>query len=193
LVLAIPTTLFALVLFLHFWKGVPYGELTRDPNAIAALPFYNGLLSQAGIFLWAAAATICFFCAAAISGHSEHRELMRFLIGWGVLTLLLGVDDAFQIHERVLPEFGIPQEVMGVVYIGLTVLGILKFRGLIRQTPYALLAAALGFFAISQAFDAFWTWEPYPLLYEDGAKLMGIVFWLAYFFEVGRYTLVRVR
>jgi hypothetical protein len=64
-----------------------------------------------------------------------------------------------------------------------------KFYRLILKTDYFLLVIALFFFAISVALDLF----PYsgidPYFYEDGAKLVGIVSWLVYFFNTAEYSI----
>ena len=111
-ILALSAILLGMVLFLHFWKGIPIGKLTRDPLDLARLPFYTGFLSQIGIFLWSASAAVCFFSATVLSRHEDHQKLKQFLVVSALLTLLLGLDDAFQLHEVVLPYFGIPQMVV---------------------------------------------------------------------------------
>ena len=67
------------VLFLHYWKGIPIGKLTRDPAAIGELPVYTGFLSQIGIFFWSASAMVCLFCARILSKQAKHHRLKSFL------------------------------------------------------------------------------------------------------------------
>ena len=185
LVLAVSAILMGMVLFLHFWSGIPISRLTRDPVALGELSVYAGFLSQAGIFFWSASATLCLFSARVLSGNTEHQNLRLFLLVSGLLTLLLGLDDTFLLHEKVLPHFGIPQNLVLGSYAGFVLLYLFRFYPLILETEYVLLVIALSFFAVSVILDVL---EPPGIslfFFEDGAKLTGIVSWLAYFFRVG--------
>ena len=127
LILVVSAILLGMVLLLHFWKGIPISKLTRDPTAIAFLPAYTGFLSQIGIFLWSASATICFFSATVLSKGVDCQKLRRFLVASALLTLILGLDDAFLLHEKVLPRFGIPQIVTYCSYMGFVLLYFFSF------------------------------------------------------------------
>lgn len=186
-ILAVSAVLVGMVLFLHLWKGIPIGRLTRDPAAISGSPFYVGLLSQIGIFLWSAAAAICLFSANGLS-HTGNLKVKPFLIVSGLMTLVLGLDDAFLIHEEVMPHFfGVPPEAVFVSYALLILLFLVVFNSVILKTEYVLLVMALICFGASVASDVF---ESPGYLFEDGAKLVGIVSWLAYFFRTGTAALV---
>ncbi len=188
LILIVSAILMGMVLFLHFWEGIPIGELTRDPNVIGDLPVYTGFLSQIGIFLWSASATVCFFSVTILSGHARHRKLKRFLLVSGLLTLLLGLDAAFLIHETVLPHFNVPQNLVLGSYAGFVLLYLFRFYALIPETAYVLMATALFFFAVSVILEILQPPGINPYFFEDGAKLVGLVSWLAYFFRVAEYS-----
>lgn len=183
--LTVSAIIMGLVLFLHLWKGVPINRLTQDPTIIGGLAAYAGFLSQTGIFFWSATATLCFFSVALLWGFTEQRELRLFLLVSGLLTLLLGLDDAFLLHESVLPYFGIPQNFVLGSYVVFVMLYLLRFHQIIFQTDYILLAIALSFFGLSVILDVLNPPGINPFLFEDGSKLVGIVSWLAYFFSVG--------
>ena len=142
LILAVSAILMGVVLFIHFWTGIPIGKLTRDPATIGGLPVYTGFLSQIGIFFWAASSTLCFFAARVLSGHAKHHKFRRFLLVSGLLTLLLGLDDAFLLHETVLPHFGIPENLVLGSYAGFVLLYLVRFYPLIFETEYFLLVIA---------------------------------------------------
>lgn len=177
--------LLGVTLFLHVWRRVPLGSLTRDPNAIGGLPFHAGFLSQVGLFLWAAAAAVCLFCFGVVRGRPGLTLRARFFLASGALTLLLGLDDAFQLHELVFPALGIPQNVVLAGYAFLTLGYLVGFSKVIFDTEYAALGIALAFFAVSATLDVAPISGVDLVFYEDGAKLVGNVAWVAYFFSVG--------
>ncbi|HEY4542466.1 MAG TPA: hypothetical protein VIG66_08855 [Noviherbaspirillum sp.] len=180
LVACTSTALLAIVLLLQVWRDIPTEHLTRDPNAIFDVQMYIGFLSQAGIFVWAATAGICLFCARIASARAA-IELARFALAAGLVTLLLGLDDAFMLHEQFFPFLGIPEKMVYVLY-GVCVLAfLLRFRAQILQHDYLLLALALMLFALSVSLD--WL-QPEGIdifLVEDGAKMTGILSWSAFF------------
>jgi len=191
--MAVSAVLIGIVLVLHFGKEIRIGVLTRDPNAIGRLSVYEGFLSQIGIFFWSAAAAICFFSVTILSRVADCHKLKRFLLISGLLTLLLGLDDVFLLHEVVFPHFGIPQNLVLGSYFGFMVLYLIMFYSLMLETEYVLMAIALFFFGISVFLDVLHlpVMDEYYILFEDGAKLIGIVSWLAYFFRVGASSINR--
>ena len=184
LVLGISVVLIGAVLLLHYCADIPIGRLTRDPNTIGGSPLYAGFLSQIGILCWSAAAAVCLFGAKAISKHRGDQKLKTFLVVFGVVTLVLCLDDAFLIHEGFFPHFGIPEVAIYVAYGICALVCFLMFSSVILRTEYILMVIALVFFVVSIALDVF---DPPGIdryLFEDGAKLVGIISWLAYSFRV---------
>ena len=178
--------LVSMVLLLHLWKGIPIGQLTRDPTAIVGVPFYIGFLSQIGIFFWSASAAVCMFSAMVISKRPDSLKIKGFFFASGLLTLVLVLDDAFLLHESVFPyHLGIAEKAVFVTYAGFVLLYLLRFYSVILNTEYILLVAALIFFGVSIALDIFNPPGLNPYLFEDAAKIAGIVSWLVYFFRVG--------
>jgi len=190
LVLGISTTLIGVVLLLHLFKGFSIGELTRDPVAVLQGSIFIGFLSQVGIFFWAASAAICMFSAYVIPRSSDTTQLKNFLIASGLLTLVLAIDDVFLMHERVLPYIGVPQILVYLIYIGLILFYFIRFHSIILKSEYILLGMALGFFGVSVALDVIHPKGIDPNLFEDGAKFVGIVAWLAYFIRFGAFAVL---
>ena len=191
LIIAVSAVLIGGVLLLHFWKGVPISRLTRDPTAIVRVPFYTGFLSQIGIFFWSASAAVCMFSAKVLSRHPDYLKFKHFLFVSGLLSLALGLDDVFLLHEKFFPRFGVPETVVVASYLGCVLFCLVRFYSVILKTDYILLGMALFFFGVSNILDLF---DPSFLdsyLYEDGAKLVGIVSWLSYFFRVGEFAVYR--
>src|SRR5690606_13806023 len=111
--------LISIVLLLKAWKGIPTEQLTRDPNAIFDAPLYVGFLSQVGIFIWAATAMICLYSSQLLPPAPPYVETRRYFFMAGCLLLLLGLDDAFLLHEQFFPFIGIPENLVYVMYAGL--------------------------------------------------------------------------
>jgi hypothetical protein len=186
LILAVSAFPIGIVMLLHHSEGIPIGDLTRDPISIARAPLHIGFLSQIGIFFWSASATVCLFSAQALPRCQDNLKIKRFLVVSGILTLVLGLDDAFLFHEELLPDFGIPQKTVVFSYVGIAILYLARFHSLILRTEYILLGIALTFFGASVALDLLKPHGIDPFLFEDGAKLVGIVSWLAYFYRTGK-------
>lgn len=173
------------IFVLKAWKGMPTEQLTRDPNALFDAPLYVGFLSQVGIFFWAAAMTMCFYTAMLVPPNELRAECRYFLVASGLLTFTLGLDDVFLLHEQFFPFIGIPEQVTYLAYAAFTLFLLLRFRTLILNTQFPLLAAALLLFASSMSLDWFQPEGIDIFLIEDGAKLVGIMCWLAYFAHSG--------
>ena len=117
-----------------------------------------------------------------------NTDRTQFFLFSGLFTVLLTLDDLFQLHEVVFPRYlHIPDEITYPVYGMLAVLFILKFRAVILATDYLLLLFALAFFAVSLIADMFLPFGPIsedsPVggVIEDSAKIFGMVSWFAYF------------
>ncbi|EKV00421.1 hypothetical protein Lepto7375DRAFT_2535 [Leptolyngbya sp. PCC 7375] len=201
LITAVSTIFLGKVVFIHLWYDVPIDQLTRDINAIGRIPAYAGFLSQIGLFCWAASAMLCFFSANIIKTNGNHHKIGQFLLASTLLTLILGLDDAFLLHEKVLPKLGIPEGVTYASYGGLLLFYLFRFHKLILKTDYTLIAISLAFFGLSYTLDfvldIVYPAAPIPLLtsgqisylLEDGAKFIGIISWLVYCFQIGKYSI----
>ena len=187
IVLAVSAALIAVVLHVRDVTGVSMGTLTRDP--LSGKPAYLGFLSQAGILLWAAGAAAAFLAASALTGAPDASGT-RFLFSAGLLTVALCVDDAFLLHDEVLPKLGVPEEIIYGVYLGCMLAFLFAFRRHILRTEYPILLLALGFLGLSVICDACGLPWLDPYLLEDGAKVAGIVAWAAYLFRTGGSLIV---
>lgn len=191
-VVAITAVLLGGILVLHFWKGIPIANLTRDPNAISGYPAYTGLLSQFGIFFWAACPALCLFSATVLARRGKQPRLRRFLLISALLTLLLALDELFMLHETVLPHLGIPERVVLGSYLLFFGLYFARYFRLIWRTEFLPLLMALFFFGVSLLIDQRPLTNPnLHYLVEDGTKLVGIISWMAYFFQVSLQALQR--
>lgn len=162
--------------------GLPVSYFTADVAATTKQEFYVGIYSHIGIMLWCACTAICFFSYAALRKQSKNQKLSLFLLYSGIVTLLLLIDDLFLIHEAVFPKYFNVSEKRFYAGYGLILLSyFIWFRKTIFKTEFFFLALALGFFGVSVLIDLKFTQR---YLFEDGAKLLGIVSWVTYFTRV---------
>lgn len=115
--------------------------------------------------------------------HTFKSDRSFFLGFFGLLTLILLLDDLFLFHETIAPNLFIPEKVVYACYGAILLFGIIKFRKIILQTEWMIFGLALMFFSLSIVIDLF------PIVYtsnlefilEDGFKILGIASWLSYF------------
>lgn len=183
-----------LAVLLHWGEEVPFGVLTRDPAAVADLKPYIGFMSQFGLFFWAAATTTCFLVARVlVKSNSPDKQTTFFFLWSGGFTFLLGIDDAFMLHESVLPFLGFPELLVYGCYVGLFISYLYLFHKRLLQTDFIFLLLAFGFFGISVGLDILELTNIDPYLLEDSAKLAGITCWMIYFLKLGVITLWSAR
>ena len=165
---------------------VPIYLFVADVFAIADIHPFAGLLSNVGVLLWCATATICFFVSGALR-QSKNLKVISFFLASACLSTYLLIDDFFLFHEELAPNYiGVPQDVV-LMLIGIAVVAYLVwFRRIILRTQYGFMLAAVGFLTISVAVDTVLKPWLLPLgewksLLEDGAKLIGITSWFSYY------------
>lgn len=158
-------------------------EFTRDPAASTGAHPLLGVVSNIGVLCWCAAAAMCFMGAAVLRRQGSGSPLRPFLLSAGLVTGTLLIDDLFMVHDWfVVYDLQLDEKLLFAIYGMIVVAFLLHFRSVILSSEYRLLGLALSFFALSLAIDALAP-ETLPMqhLYEDGAKLFGIVSWLGYF------------
>ncbi|MEZ5154751.1 MAG: hypothetical protein R2718_01445 [Solirubrobacterales bacterium] len=131
-------------------RDEPLSVLTKDPTAVKGLDFETGILTRIEVVVWVAAA------AAALTAAFLARRLRRqeepILFGFGLLGLVMAVDDSLTVHEAVSSVVGVPLIELGYV----VALGWLLWRfrdRLLTSTPVLLLAGALIGMGLSEAVD----------------------------------------
>ncbi len=167
--------------------GTPLSHLTRDPTAVLGGRCYIGLVSTAGLLVWAAAAGVCFLAAALLAGSDNRAR--RFLLASGGVTLFLALDDAFLIHEEILcVHLGLSQSLIYGIYILVIAVYLLSFAGFILRTDFLVLLLAVFFLGLSLGLDVlsdhFDHTSDLETFVEDMLKLTGILFWLSYLARV---------
>lgn len=143
---------------------------------------YFGLFSNLGIMIWTAASAVCLFSAICLlKSPRVAKEYAMFASVAGIFTGWLMLDDAFLVHEKVFPAFGIPQTITILIYLALCGLYVWNFQKLLRDTRYGLLLLALGFLGASVLIDQiFHSVDDTTVVFEDTCKFVGISCWAAF-------------
>lgn len=154
-------------------------DLTRDVFSTASIPVYTGLVSNVGVFLWAAGVAMCLF-ARGMAPAGEGR----FLLASAGITAVLLVDDFYMVHEWIGPNFlGIPEEAFYLAYAVMGGIYVVGYRDrILRGSGRVLLFATGVAFAGSLGIDLLErppaaTWQTFV---EEGLKLLGIGCWVSY-------------
>lgn len=176
--------IFLAVIALQPWAEAKWMFL--DPLTAAELSTdccrtYYGFASTVGVMLWVATAAICLFSAVLIAMWKLDKNLLKFAATAGVLTGWLALDDAFLVHELVLPSLGVPQNLVLAIYVVLA----LAYAGaswrIIIANDFWLLLIGGGAFAVSLGVDTvFQSLDPALVLIEDSAKFFGIFCWASF-------------
>lgn len=167
-------------------RGISLIYFTRDVATLGDLPFYAGLISTIGIFLWGVTAAICFFSALLFAKFGA-KDLFRFFVMVAFISAYLMSDDLLLIHEHSGAWIRGGEKSI-VLLLGAAVAShIYFFRKIILGTHYWMLLLALGMLGVSVVVDelqpALWEKGDFHTMMEDGTKWLGIVCWSSYYIE----------
>jgi hypothetical protein len=176
---------FSIIEWIHINRNIPYGDLTRDPNAIHNSPKYIGLLSQTGMIFWFSTAGILIFSTFTMISSFRDFNHSIFLGNAFLLTLFLGIDDMFMLHDE-LAHRGIREEYFYLFYGIWLLITLIRFRNIIKYTLYILILTYGLLFGMSMLIDKLIT-EAY--LPEDMLKFAGIINWSFYWVTTCYYLL----
>ncbi|MEM1285422.1 MAG: hypothetical protein AAGH43_08540 [Pseudomonadota bacterium] len=143
---------------------------------------YFGAMSMLGVMMWAATAAACLFTALMLFLTGLSPRLKRFAFAGGLLTAWMTLDDAFLLHENVLPALGVPQNAVLAAY-GLLGLGYTWMaRSYLRSVDGIFFVGACVGFAVSIGVDVILLHTPSStaIVVEDGAKFFGIWYWMVF-------------
>ena len=172
--------------------------LTRDPAAVARLPWYVGALSNLGAIMWCAAATILIFTGSLRAVRLNRPRDAQFMLHTGGLIALMLCDDLFLVHDHLLPGlFGIHEASMYAAYLVLG--GLLSYGHWPRIWSISVfvpiwvgccLAISIAIDLIDTRLPFFWRFQ--SIGYEDAFKLLGTAGVLVCSIISARACLVRV-
>ncbi|MHA2254089.1 MAG: hypothetical protein ACXAD7_27300 [Candidatus Kariarchaeaceae archaeon] len=180
-----PLILLSAVTFASLKTGIPLRNYTSDPITLANRHPTFGIVSNFGVLVLCACATLCLFHWVVLPQNTGKIKSSRFLFLSGLFTLIIMLDDFFLGHET-LQEYVGSEKIIYLFYV-FSLLGILiVFRDCILESDYIALIIALGFLGLSVSIDIFQesielVIGQWRILLEDGFKLLGIVGWFGYF------------
>lgn len=151
----------------------PLGFFTRDPVAASATPPYVGMVSTLGILCWWTTA-VC-LAIAAWHAHLGNRRSHRLAFAVAAVAVAyLALDDAFQVHEWLLPRLGIPEEVSQLTYVAAFAAMVFAGRGIVGRNRRSLLLVTGGFLGAALGMDVVLDSLRFVWL-EDSLKFAGLV------------------
>lgn len=163
------------------------GQLLLDPTYSAGAAWYTGFVSSLGILAWGVAAGAAGWCSwtSRIAGRNGAASFLR---GGCIVTSALLLDDLFDFHAGLLPMIGISKIAGESLFVVAVLYWVSRNWHEVRRTRIQLLGAALMASAASLIIDA--ALNPSAanrgLLFEDGAKFLGILAWATYFVVTAR-------
>lgn len=181
-VVAPAAALVAVALVGGAFVGLSPPALLRDPLADVDLPAVTGALSWLGVLTLACTAALCAGAAFLYSVVRPGGETGRFLAATAAVTALLCLDDVFQLHEKLLPHFGVPEPVVYAAYAVAGLAYLVRWHEyLLHRTEVAVLslsAALLGWSVVADFLATEVTVA--STMVEDVPKLLGIAVWAAH-------------
>jgi hypothetical protein len=172
----------SLVLVVSLKSGIEPSDVTRDFSGVFRLAPYVGFISNLGIFMWCIALALTWFAWYFFSEIGRLHSLSVFYWYSGFLTLVLALDDLFQLHEVIIPEYlGLPEYSIYVVYLISAIIYSIKYYKKLFNQHVSFVFLAYSFFAFSMGFDSLGLKMPFETYMEDCLKFAGICFWSLYF------------
>ena len=185
-------TLLALLfgIYVSTVKQIPLETFTKDPTAIMNAPFYLGFFSNIGIIIWSGTAMINFFVAYRIKNDYTQKNTFLFFLSSAILTLILTLDDLFQLHELVFRNyFSVSDNAVYLTYLNIFLIYFIYFRKRILESEFTILTVALFLLGLSTMIDILPLPIPKVTFLEDAIILLGITTYFIYYFRTGNEIL----
>ena len=173
--------------------NIPFSQITGDPALTFNAHPFTGIISNIGVLVWCTTSCICLFSGIMLLKLKQNKEA-KFLIGSGIISFILLIDDFFMFHDYILysfKAFKITQSITYTFYILLVLWYTISFIKLIlNKTSYIILGIAFVFLGASVFTDFFIKGEAnLKYFFEDGLKFVGIFSWML-FYITSSYKLV---
>ena len=178
--------LYLAILYISNIYNIKLNLVVRDLAQTCGFPIGVGMISNIGILLWGAAASICLFTTFS---ESINRESSRLLLLGGIFSSLLCVDDLFLLHDRYIgPDF------LNLTYLAISIFLLVRFRRILKIIGLFNLIISILFLGLSIFFDGVIQQvfnQSYQLtqLIEEGFKFIGITCWLNFWCKASSYAL----
>lgn len=169
-------------------NGFTSKEILQDTAQQLDVSSFLGFLSNIGVWLWISATSISFF--TLISRKKElTKKLKELLLLSGIISLLLGVDDFFMLHDRYLD-----QKLFYSFYILITGTILLRhYKNILKIEGFAFFVMG-GLLALSILTDLTQYRLPMAIetsqTFEEGFKFVGAATWLYFVGKVASYKQV---
>tara|TARA_B100001057_G_C22710373_1_gene895532 strand:+ start:269 stop:874 length:606 start_codon:yes stop_codon:yes gene_type:complete len=169
------TILYLAILYISNFYNIKLSLVVRDLAQTCGYPIGVGMISNIGIFLWGAAASICLFTTFL---EGINRESSKLLLLGGIFSSVLCIDDLFLLHDRYLgPDF------LNLTYLAISIFLFVRFRRILKTIGLFNLLISILFLGLSVFFDGVIQQifnQSYELtqLIEEGFKFIGIACWL---------------
>ena len=180
------TILYIAILYVSNFYNIKLSLVVRDLAQTCGYPIGVGMISNIGILLWGAAASICFF-STFLDGIN--RESSKLLLLGGIFSSLLCIDDFFLLHDRYIgPDF------LNLTYLAISILILVRFKKILKKIGLFNLVISILFLGLSIFFDGVIQQifnQSYELtqLIEEWFKFLGIVCWLNFWCKASSYGL----
>lgn len=160
------------------------------PDFYLENPLFVGYFSQIGGMFWFLAAGVCL--TGTLIAQNQPLPFKNMLLHGFIFTLFLGIDDVFMFHDEIFRLYGVHENVFVVSYVAISCSFLLIYFKTILKTKFPLLALALFCLASSVLLDKvpgsfkedYFQGIFNSIIFEDGFKMVGILFWLLYFTSV---------
>ena len=169
------TILYLAILYVSNFYNIKLSLVVRDLAQTCGYPIGVGMISNIGILLWGAAASICLFTTFL---EGINRESSKLLLLGGIFSSLLCIDDLFLLHDRYIgPDF------LNLTYLAISIFLLVRFRRILKIIGLFNLLISILFLGLSVFFDGVIQQifnQSYELtqLVEEGFKFIGIACWL---------------
>ena len=184
------TILYLAILYVSNFYDIKLNLVVRDLAQTCGYPIGVGMISNIGILLWGAAASICLF--TTFSG-AINRESSKLLVVGGGFSGLLCIDDFFLLHDRYIgPDF------LNLTYLAISIFLLVRFRRILKLIGFFNLVISILFLGLSVFFDGVIQQifnQSYELtqLIEEGFKFIGIACWLNFWCKASSHSLKFVK
>ena len=178
--------LYIVTLYISNIYNIKLSLVVRDLAQTCGYPIGVGMISNIGILLWGAAASICLFTTFSQEINSDSSKLL--LLG-GVFSGILCIDDFFLLHDRYIgPDF------LNLTYLSISIFLLVRFRKILKRIGLFNLVISILFLGLSIFFDGVIQQifnQSYDLtqLIEEGFKFLGIACWLNFWCKASSYAL----
>ncbi len=178
--------LYILTLYISNVYNIKLSLVVRDLAQTCGYPIGVGMISNIGILLWGATASICLFTTFSQEINSDSSKLL--LLG-GVFSGILCIDDFFLLHDRYVgPDF------LNLTYLSISIFLLVRFRKILKRIGLFNLVISILFLGLSIFFDGVIQQifnQSYDItqLIEEGFKFLGIACWLNFWCKASSYAL----